>query len=189
MKKEFPILESDRVIIRQFQDSDVANVFVGLSHPDVIKYYGISFNSLEATQAQMAWFKQLEVDETGIWWAVCSKADGSFLGAGGFNEMDNQSKKAEIGFWLLPESWGVGYLTEVMPMIMHYGFNELDLHRIEGFVESNYYNCKKGLKKLQFVHEGTMKDCEIKNGAFISLDIYASSRPINFSFNKYTYSN
>ena len=29
------------------------------------------------------------------------------------------------------------------------------------------------MKKLDFTHEGTMRECEIKNGKFISLDIYA----------------
>jgi ribosomal-protein-alanine N-acetyltransferase len=29
------------------------------------------------------------------------------------------------------------------------------------------------MAKLDFLHEGTMTDCEIKNGAFISLDIYS----------------
>jgi ribosomal-protein-alanine N-acetyltransferase len=40
-------------------------------------------------------------------------------------------------------------------------------------VESDNQNCKKVMEKLDFEHEGTMKDCEIKNGKFISIDIYA----------------
>ncbi len=83
------------------------------------------------------------------------------------------NKKAEIGFWLLPEYWGNGILKELMPLICNYGFNQLNLHRIEGFVESNNTNCKRGLAKFDFKYEGTMVDCEIKNEKFISLDIYA----------------
>ena len=98
MTSTFPILESERVILRQFADSDLENVFKGLSHPDIIKYYGISFNSMEATKEQMAWFADLEKNETGIWWAICSKEDGRFLGAGGLNNISKVNKKAEIGF-------------------------------------------------------------------------------------------
>lgn len=65
-----------------------------------------------------------------------------------------------------------------MPLICNYGFDELGLHRIEGFVESNNTNCKKAMEKLDFQYEGTMKDCEIKNGEFISLDIYAKIKTI-----------
>lgn len=169
----FPILESERTILRQFKESDLENVFKGLSHPDVIKYYGISFDSLEATKEQLTWFANLEKNGTGIWWAVISKIDGKFLGAGGLNDLSTKNKKAEIGFWLLPESWGKGYMTETMPVIFNYAFNNIGLHRIEGFVEPDNVNCKKALAKLNFNLEGTMRDCEFKNGKFISWEIYA----------------
>lgn len=173
MNNPFPILESDRVVLRQFVATDIENVFKGLSHPEIIKYYGVSFDTLEATQEQMTWFGDLEKNENGIWWAVCSKEDGAFLGAGGLNDLSKEHGKAEIGFWLLPESWGKGYMTESMPLIVNHAFNEIGLHRIEGFVETKNTNCKKALAKLQFHLEGTMHDCEVKNGAFISVDIYS----------------
>ncbi|AFU70533.1 ribosomal-protein acetyltransferase RimL-like protein [Psychroflexus torquis ATCC 700755] len=173
MKDNFPTLESERTILRQFVDSDLEDVFKGLSHPDIIKYYGISFDSLEATKEQMQWFSNLEKNQNGIWWAICSKVDGKFLGAGGLNDLNKENKKAEIGFWLLPENWGKGFMTETMPLIFTYAFDKIGLHRIEGFVETENMNCKKALAKLKFSFEGTMKDCEIKNGEFISLDIYS----------------
>ncbi|WP_298311125.1 GNAT family N-acetyltransferase [uncultured Aquimarina sp.] len=173
MRSKFPILESERVILRQFTESDLENVFRGLSHPDIIKYYGISFDTLEATKEQMVWFSDLEKNETGIWWAVCSKGDGEFLGAGGLNDLNKENKKAEIGFWLLPENWGKGLMTETIPLILQHAFETIGLNRIEGFVETENLNCKKALAKLQFNLEGTMQDCEIKNGAFISIDIYS----------------
>ncbi len=68
---------------------------------------------------------------------------------------------------------GQGIMQEAMPLICDYGFNHLALHRIEGLVESDNINCKKAMAKLDFEYEGTMKDAEIKNGKFISLDFYA----------------
>jgi len=173
MTNKFPILETERVILRQIIDSDIENVFEGLSHPDIIKYYGISFDSLEATKEQMTWFADLEKNKTGIWWAICAKDDGKFIGAGGLNDLSLENKKAEIGFWLLPEYWGKGIMTETIPLIINYAFNNIGLHRIEGFVEPENSNCKNALAKLSFILEGTMQDCEIKNGKFISLDVYA----------------
>jgi ribosomal-protein-alanine N-acetyltransferase len=171
--KKFPILGTDRLYLRQFNDTDLDNVFNGLSHPDVIQYYGVSFRSLEATKEQMLWFSNLEKNATGIWWAICAKGDGKFLGAGGLNDLDRENKKAEIGFWLLPENWGRGIMTEAIPLILNHAFNNLGLHRVEGFVETENENCIKALLKLKFKHEGTMKDCEVKNGKMISLQIFA----------------
>jgi ribosomal-protein-alanine N-acetyltransferase len=166
-------INTNRLLLRQFVDTDIENVFKGLSHPKIIKHYGISFDSLEATKEQMTWFADLEKDGTGIWFAVCSLDNKTFYGAGGLNSLSKEHKKAEIGFWLLPDFWGQGIMKEAMPLICDYGFDKLGLHRIEGFVEAENTNCKKAMAKLDFRHEGTMKDCEIKNGKFISLDIYA----------------
>ena len=170
---ELPNIKTDRLLLRQFVDNDIENVFKGLSDPSIIKYYGISFNSLEATKEQMIWFADLEKNETGIWWAVCALDNKTFYGAGGLNNLSKEHKKAEIGFWLLTDFWGQEIMREAMPLICKFGFDRLGLHRIEGFVESDNKNCKLAMSKLDFRHEGTMKDCAIKNGKFISLDIYA----------------
>lgn len=169
----FPTIKTDRLLLRRFIDTDLENVFKGLSHPDIIKHYGVSFRTLEDTKEQMTWFENLEKEETGIWFAVCSKDNNTFYGAVGLNSLNKEHKKAEIGFWLLTDFWGQGIMKEAIPLICDYGFDKLGLHRIEGFVESDNTNSKKAMSKLNFQHEGTMKDCEIKNGKFISLDIYA----------------
>lgn len=173
MTTDFPILKTERLLLRQFVDNDLENVFKGLSHPDIIKYYGVSYQTFEATKEQMSFFADLEKNETGIWWAVCSLDNQTFYGAGGLNSLNKEHKKAEIGFWLISNFWGGGIMKEAMPLICNYGFENLGLHRIEGFVESENKNCKNAMAKLDFQYEGTMKECEIKNGKFISLDIYA----------------
>ena len=170
---EFPILKTERLLLRQFADTDLENVFKGLSHPKVIKYYGVNYQTLEATKEQMTFFADLEKNGTGIWWAVCSIDNKTFYGAGGLNSLNKEHKKAEIGFWLISDFWGKGIMKEAMPLICNYGFNNLGLHRIEGIVETENVNCKNAMAKLNFQYEGTMKECEVKNGKFISLDIYA----------------
>ncbi|MCB0582845.1 MAG: GNAT family N-acetyltransferase [Phaeodactylibacter sp.] len=177
MNDNFPALKTSRLLLRQFRQEDIHDVFHGLSHPDVIKYYGVHFDTLEATQEQMNWFVSLETDRTGIWWAICRAEGGDFLGAAGFNNWSHEHRKAEIGFWLLPEYWGKGIMSEALPLVCDYGFGKMGLHRIEAFVESENQNSKTAMSKLGFRLEGTMVDCEIKNGRFISLDIYACLAP------------
>lgn len=173
MTTGFPIIKTERLLLRQFVESDLENVFTGLSNPDIIEYYGVSYHTLEATKEQMKFFANLEANGTGIWWAVCSLGNNTFYGAGGLNSLSKEHNKAEIGFWLLPDFWGQGIMKEAMPLICNYGFDNLGLHRIEGFVETENKNCKIAMAKLDFQHEGTLKECEIKNGKYISLDIYA----------------
>jgi ribosomal-protein-alanine N-acetyltransferase len=173
MITHFPTIKTSRLLLRQFNDNDLGKVFKGLSHPDTIKYYGVSYQTMEAAKAQLTFFSDLEKNGTGIWWAVCSLDNTVFYGACGLNNLSKQHKKAEIGFWLLPDFWGQGIMKEAITLVCQYGFETLDLHRIEAFVETENNNSKRILAKQHFTLEGTMQDCEIKNGQFISLHIYA----------------
>ncbi|GGX00787.1 GNAT family N-acetyltransferase [Salegentibacter mishustinae] len=166
--KEIASIKTDRLLLRAIRSSDLVNIYKGLSNLEVIKHYGVSFESLEATKEQMDWF----AGSKQFWWAICSP-NNIFYGAGGLNDLSIEHKKAEIGLWLMPDFWGKGIMTEVMPLICSYGFEKLGIHRIEGFVNTDNKNCKKAMAKLDFQHEGTMKECEVKNGQFVSVDIYA----------------
>jgi len=180
MKDSFPILKTERTSLREIEEKDLANVFAGLSHPEVIRYYGVSYSSLEATRKQMSWFKE----EKQRWWAICSLDNQIFYGAAGLNDLDNQAKKGEIGFWLLPEFWGRGIILEVVPKIVDYGFNQLNLHRIEAFVETENANSKKVMNKLDFRLEKTLWNSELKNGKPISLDVFCKT---NLAFKEEKY--
>jgi len=173
MNEIFPILKVDDLILRQIIIDDLPNIFSGLSNPAIIKYYGVSYNSLDETQEQMEWFAALEKDGTGVWWAIVNVENKMFLGAVGLNNLSQIHKKAEIGFWLLPAYWGKGVMKKAIELVCNYAFAELNLHRIEALVETENINSKKILIKSNFNYEGTMVDCEIKNGNFISLESYA----------------
>lgn len=161
------------MLLRQFKEPDLGNVFLGLSNPAVIKYYGVHFKTLEETKKQIEWFAELEKNETGIWWAVCSSDNSNFYGAVGLYYLNRELKTAELGFWLMPEFWGKGIITESLLLAIDYGFNKMHLKRIEAEVETENRMSIRVMKKLRFVHERTKKDCEIKNGKYISLDVYA----------------
>ncbi len=173
MKGEVPTITTDRYLLRRITPDDQENIFRGLSDPDVVRFYGISFENSESASEQMSWYADLERSGTGIWWSICDKEDMTFLGAAGLNDISRTHRKGEIGFWLFPENWGKGIMKEVIPEICDYGFKTIGLHRIEGFVESENINCKRAFEKVNFTYEGTMKECELKNGKFISIDIYS----------------
>jgi [ribosomal protein S5]-alanine N-acetyltransferase len=170
----FPELLTGRLMLRKIVAADMPTVFEGLSHPDVIRFYGVSFKTLQETAAQMEFYESLLRDKTGIWWAICFKSEpAKMIGACGFNDWRREHRKTEIGYWLLPSSWGKGIITEALPAITAYAFSHMDLHRIEAVVEQGNNSSAKLLKKLNFTYEGTLADAEIKNGSFISLQYWA----------------
>jgi ribosomal-protein-alanine N-acetyltransferase len=57
--------------------------------------------------------------------------------------------------------------------VIEYWQNTKGVHRIEAFVEEENTGSINVLRKAGFQYEGTMRDCEIKFGRFISLHIYS----------------
>ena len=166
-------LLTERLVLKPIVDSDIGFVFQGLSHPDVIRYYGISYHSFDATRDQMVWYKDLRENQTGIWFAIRSRDNQSPMGSIGISSYNKTFRKAEIGLWLLPDFWKRGIMQEAVAVFCQYCFDQLHLHRLEAQVETENTACKRLMEKLEFDYEGTMKDCEIKDGKFISLDLYA----------------
>ena len=170
---DFPNLKTARLHLRQITEDDLENIYSGLSHPEVIKYYGVSYKSREETWEQLEWYAELERTHTGIWWAIVSAEDKVFCGAIGFNNLSREHRKAELGFWLLPNFWSRGYVQEAMEVVLDHAFQKLNLHRIEAFVETENLSSQKALQKRHFQQEGILRDSEIKNGRFVSVAIFS----------------
>ena len=174
MSLRFPIIRTYKLLLREIIATDLENVYKGLSDPRVIQHYGVSYDSLKATKAQMDWF----AEEKQLWWAICSPDNKEFYGAGGLNDIDHSAKRAEIGLWLLPQHWGKGIMKEALPLIANFGLNQLKLNRIEGFVDTDNTNCKRAMAKLDFTLEKTIPNFEEKDGKPVSVDVYIKTLEI-----------
>ena len=171
MKKEifFPEFDIGDYILRKIRVEDIGKVFTGLSHPDVIAYYGVSYDSLEATNEQMIWYEQILAESRGIWWGIAKRADNELVGACGLNDWLPAHRKIHVGYWLLPEYWGQGIAANALPLILRYAFKEMNVHRIHADVEPENLASSNLLQKLGFVHEGTLREVECKNQEYVSL--------------------
>ena len=165
------------IALHPITPADITHIHRGLSHPEVIRYYAVRFMTLEATQEQMDWYATIEREGTGKWWAVRSAEDGEFLGAIGINVIHPEHKRCELGYWLLPEHWGKGISSEALGRVLDHAFHTPGLHRVTAEVEPENSASARVLLKHGFRHEGTLRECERKDGRWISLDLYAKLAP------------
>lgn len=168
----FPELTTERLLLKQVQPEDQGFVFEGLSHPDVIRHYGVSYSSFDAAKAQMDWYNEIFANGTGLSWKLVDTQTSQSIGDISVYLYKPEHNKAEVGFWLLPHFWNKGFALEALQKIIDYWENEKGLHRMEAFVEEENTASTKLLEKAGFICEGKMRDCEIKNGRYINLLIY-----------------
>lgn len=170
----FPELRTARFLLRRIVASDGPAVFAGLSDARVVANYGVSYDSLEATREEMDWYEDLFRSGRGIWWGICAhQQPGALLGACGLNEIVPAHRRAELGYWLLPDHWGTGAARECVAAVVTHAFHSMGLHRVGAEVDLDNIRSCRLLERLGFRFEGIRRGYELKDGVFLDLKYYA----------------
>lgn len=95
------------------------------------------------------------------------------VGRIGLHYINNQNKKAEIGYWLGKEATGKGIITKSCIMLINYAFDVLGLKKIEIKAAIKNMRSQAIPQKLHFKQEGILRRAEFVNNEFIDLYLYA----------------
>lgn len=128
----FMQLESERLILRRFRDSDLAPFVAYRNDPEVARYQ--SWDSFDEREAR-AFIREMASAQPGVpgdWFqfAVESKETGGLVGDCALQVDGQEPYRAELGFTLAREHQGQGFATEAVSRLLDYAFTSLDLHRI-----------------------------------------------------------
>lgn len=155
-------LETERLVLREFEEGDWADVLAYQSDPRYLEYYPWTERSPEDAQAFVRTFvlQQHERPRTKFQLAVALKSDGQLIGNCGIRKGAPDAREADIGFELSPHHWGEGYATEAVRAIVHLGFTELGLHRIWSWCIADNAGSARVLERLGMRLEGRLKEKE-----------------------------
>ena len=144
MKK---ILETSRLILREFELHDAKEMWELNNDPDVIKYTGDPpFESVEEAKLFLKNYSDYQKNGFGRW-AVLLKDTNEIIGWCGLKL--NDDTKVDIGFRFFKKYWNNGYATESAKACLQYGFKNLELTEIIG--RASVYN-KPSIKVLENIH-------------------------------------
>ena len=175
----FPILETERLILRRVLPSDVKEMFELRSNPETMKYIPrpLVTNYDEALAHIKMMEDKIETNE-GINWAITIKGDDKMLGVIGHYRIKPEHYRAEVGYMILPEYHGKGITTEAVQCVVTYGFNTMQLHSIEGVIDPENEASQRVLQKCGFVKEAHFKENEFYDGKFIDAVVYSKLNPV-----------
>ena len=123
------IIETERLILREFSVDDAEVMYQLNSDPEVIQYTGDAhFESVADARALLAAYDQYEKYNMGRWMAI-RKSDQAIIGWCGLKYL-KEVDEVDVGYRFFKQFWGLGYATESAKASMEYGFNTLDLKRI-----------------------------------------------------------
>ncbi len=128
---EFPLLKTNRLILRQLTVDDKHAILRNFSDAAVTRwFFDEPFTELEQAEELIAEFNEHFLAETGITWAITLHGDNDVLGTCGFEPLQTGSR-GEIGFDLMQSHWGKGIMSEASRAVIAYGFNHLQLKGID----------------------------------------------------------
>lgn len=147
-------IETERLILREFRESDVDGIYELDSNPNVHRYLGNKpiTSRAEAQKTVEGVLKQYE--ERGIGrWIVVDKETGEFMGWSGLRlnteyNMNGFTRYYDVGYRLIERFWGKGYATESGKAAVKYGFETMQLPEIYATTEIGNQGSHNALLKI-----------------------------------------
>lgn len=170
----FPILETERLILRRVDNTDVNEIFALRSNPDTMKY--IPRPLVKTTEDALEHIAMMEgkiENNEGINWAITVKGNPKLIGVIGHYRIKPEDYRAEIGYMLLPEFNGKGIISEAVKEVVVYGFKIMKLHSIEAIIAPENYASARVLEKNGFIKEAHLKENQFYEGRFLDTVIYS----------------
>jgi ribosomal-protein-alanine N-acetyltransferase len=155
----FPIMTTRRLFLRNIVPEDVEALFAIRSDEEGMKYFGQEhYKSVAETITVIKMMEERYTRKEALRWCITLKGDGRLIGTCTLFHFDEGFHRAETGYELNRDFWGKGIMTEAMTAILTFGFNELDLHRIEAVIDIENERSKNLLFKLGFTYEGDLRE-------------------------------
>ena len=125
------IIETPRLILKEFELIDAAGFYAMNNDPEVIRYTGDHpFTSIIAAKKFIQGYSHYQEYGFGRW-TILLKTNQSYLGFCGLKYSLDKSE-VDLGYRLIRKYWGQAYATEAAQACLTYGFNQFALKKIVG---------------------------------------------------------
>ena len=145
-----PVLETDRLVLRRWKDSD-REPFAAMSRdPEVMEFFPAPL-SREESDAMVDRIEQKFEERGWSLFAVEEREGGKFTGFVGLNVPGYETPFTpcvEIGWRLARPFWGRGLATEAARAVLDFGFHQLDLHEIVSFTAVQNRRSQKLMERI-----------------------------------------
>ncbi len=172
-----PTLETKRLVLRPFSledakkvqqlagDRRIAEMMLTIPHPyeDGMAEEWIPTLAEKFASGEMVDF------------AITLREGGTLVGAVGLT-INKQHEKAELGYWIGADYWGQGYCTEATGAMVRFGFDYLQLNRVQGHHLTKNPASGRVMLKVGLLYEGRAPQAVKKGDRFEDIALYGIIR-------------
>ena len=160
---EFPTLQTRRLVLREFRETDATAVFDSFSQEAVARYVNrASMQSVKEAEELVKTRASIFERGIGIRWAIVLRENlDAVIGSCGFYKLDRANRSVETGYDLHPTYWRQGIMTETLKRVFDFAYSEaffFNLNRIQALTYPQNQASIGLLKKLGFREEGLRRE-------------------------------
>ena len=163
---DFPTLETDRLLLRELVAADAPDLFAVHSDAEAMRWFGNDpLTDVEQAEHLIeAFARWRQAPEMGLRWAIERKADSQYLGSCGLFRWQRSWKSCLAGGELASFAWGKGYMVEALAAALAWGFDGMELNRVEAQVHPDNDASIRLVRRLGFAQEGRLREAGFWHG-------------------------
>lgn len=172
-----PILETPRLRLRKITMRDAQDIYEYSKDTQVARHVLWSAHtSIYDTRGYIRFMQRKYRLGEPASWGIEWKENGKIIGTIGFMWIQHDNASAEVGYSLSRAYWNRGIMTEALQELIRYGFQSLNLNRIEAQHETDNPASGAVMRKCGMQLEGTLRQRLLNKGKFVDVDLYAILR-------------
>jgi len=168
-----PVLETSRLILKKISLEDAEDMFEYASDPEVAKY--VTWEYHKSMEDSLNLIKRmLSISEKGdvAFWGLYLKENGKLIGTFELN-IDRKNMMGEIAFVLSKKYWNKGLMTEAVRKVIEFGFEKLNLNRIQARCMAENISSERVMQKAGMKLEGILREALFVKGRFWDMKMYS----------------
>lgn len=163
----FPVLETDRLILRHIDNSDANDIFAIRSDAQVMRYIPRPIaKTIEDVYPLIDMIEDFLIKGERINWGVIFKETNQLIGMIGYVNIKPEHFRAEVGYALAASFHRKGIMREALIRIIAFGFEEMKLHSIEAIVDADNIASSQLLLNVGFRQEAYFREDFYYNVSF-----------------------
>ncbi|MDF3025844.1 MAG: GCN5-related N-acetyltransferase [Fluviicola sp.] len=170
---QFPVIQTERLVLRQIQTEDAVEIMKMRQSKRVNQFIARdTLSGIEQAHELVKKTSEAFASKQGIGWAGILRDRSEIIGTCGFNRIDYLNNRAEIGGEMAVDYWGKHIALEAVRAIIAFGFEKMQLHAIEAVVSPENRGAIFLLETLGFEKEAHFKERIYFNGTYSDMAVY-----------------
>jgi [ribosomal protein S5]-alanine N-acetyltransferase len=170
-------IETERLLLEPLTPEAIRELFRSHTQEFIMNYLGIDDQGWVHYESMVS--EGMEMHRLShLFFLLIRKSDEQPIGECGFHTWNHVHRRAELFYLLRSDEFKrQRFMSEALPRVIQFGFEHMQLHRMEALIDKDNTPSLRLLQKNRFTFEGTRMQDYVVNGVSVDSDCYVLLRP------------